>query len=558
MRREKNKPWSVLTFTRWWCVQGFRFSVCLGGLVLLVVLFWCAPGLAESETTDPTTAQEEPVDQPAEPRTRPPLDLIALDRPVNPKTYLVGPGDEIAVNVWGGVHRGFRVKISPEASAILPTVGEIPLSGFTLTQAKQAILRRIGKVYPGVPATVTLVQVRSLKVAVTGAVEEPGIYLVTANVRASEAIEIAGWQPTSSRRRIKLYRGDSTLRVDELLFANTGNEELNPYLTGGDRIYVPHVRNTHGVFEVWGSVNRPGVFEIVEDDRLTDAIELAFGFTVDADTTAVELIRFVGEDSLTAERMIDLSLSGLINGRRMALEPDDRIFVRPRPDYRPKSSVQIGGEVLKPGLYPIKNGQTMFSELLTWCGGITERADVSRATLVRGNRFQLGGDTDMRIRSIPGELRTRTEREWILAHSLSPPGQVSIDLEHLLQTNDNAYDQPLWDGDMIFIPRFLPQINVIGRIRYPGVIPYEPGRDLDYYLERAGGLSWRADRSGVFVVKGYSGTPVERKKIKKLDAGDTIVIPTVREKKFWPVLRDMMVVLGNVATLYLVIDQSVK
>jgi len=556
--REDDKSWLVFPTALLWRERGFHFPIGVCGFALLIILFWCAPGFAEGEMVDPPAVQEEPVDRPTEPRSAPPLDLVALDRPVNPETYLVGPGDELAVNVWGGVHRGFKVKVSPEASAILPTVGEISLSGLTLAQAKQAIRRQIGKVYPGVPATVTLVQVRSLKVVVAGAVEEPGIYLVTANVRASEAVETAGWLQTSSRRRIMLYRGDDTLRVDELRFALTGNEESNPYLTGGDCIYVPHARVTHGVFEVRGAVNRPGVFEIVEGDCLTDAIELAFGFTVDADTNAIELVRFVGADSLTAKHIIDLSVSGSTIGRNMALEPDDRIFVRPRIGYRPKSSVQIRGEVIKPGTYSITNGQTMFSTLLAWCGGLTERADASRATLVRGHRFQLGVDTDLRIRSIASELQTKTEREWILAHSLSPAGQVSIDLLRLLKTGDRAYDQPLWDGDVIDIPRFLPQINVIGRVRYPGVIPYEPERDLDYYLERAGGLSWRADRSNVFVVKGATGTPVERNKVKKLDAGDTIVIPTVREKKFWPILRDVMVVLGNVATLYLVIDQAVK
>jgi protein involved in polysaccharide export with SLBB domain len=111
---------------------------------------------------------------------------------------------------------------------------------------------------------------------------------------------------------------------------------------------------------------------------------------------------------------------------------------------------------------------------------------------------------------------------------------------------------------VIQIPRFISQVNVIGRVRRPGLIPYEPDRSLDYYIERAGGLAWRANDKDIFIVKGITGMPIEKQKLDKVDAGDTIVIPTKREKKFWPVFRDAMVVLGNVATLYLVIDQAVK
>jgi len=220
--------------------------------------------------------------------------------------------------------------------------------------------------------------------------------------------------------------------------------------------------------------------------------------------------------------------------------------------------VRIDGEVVRPGWYSIQNGQTPLSEVLQRCGGVTNRADPSRATLVRAGNFQPDAETDRRVRAAPLELLSEVEREWILAHSLSEPGQVSVDVERLVSTGDRKYDLPLWDGDMITIPRYLPQVNVIGRIRRPGLVPYEPGQYLGYYLERAGGLSWRADKSNIFVVKGVAGMPVLKKKVKTVDAGDTIVIPTVREKKFWPMLRDAMVVLGNVATLYLVIHQTTK
>lgn len=535
---------------------GCLWRILIAGLAAIIVVLSSAFAMAAA--TDTVYILKQAGEKEEEPQLVAPHELRALDRPIDPESYLVGPGDRLSINVWGAVHQGFDITISPEATAILPTVGEIRLADMTLAQAKADLLRQIDKIYPGVPASITLVQVRSLRVAVTGAVKKPGMYQVTANVHACEVIETAGWRLSSSRRRILLFRGDNTLRVDQQRFAHTADEAYNPYLTEGDRIFVPIARTGHGIFEISGEVKQPGTFEFVTGDRLEEAIKLAFGFDLKADTTTIELVRFINRDSSTVKQIIDLSAPGSNGGREMALRDDDRIFVRSWIDYRPKAAVTIRGEVTRPGQYPIENGQTLLSELFELCGGVTERADLSRAVLVRSGRFLLDTDTDERMRSIPIELQTDPEREWILAHSLAPAGQVSINLVRLLETNDVAYDLPLWHGDVVDVPRFLPQIKVIGRVQHPGLIPYEPGRGPDYYLERAGGFSWRADRGGTFVVKANTGSPVKKKKLKKLEAGDTIVVPTVREKEFWPVLRDAMVVLGNVATLYLVIDQAIK
>jgi len=511
-----------------------------------------APGDGE-----PATTPADRSDQSEDITVRPAQDLMALDRPVDPATYLVGPGDELAVNIWGGVHRGFNLIISPEATAILPTVGEITVRGMTLAAAKDAILRRVDQVYPRVPATVTLVRVRTLRVAVTGMVESPGLYLATANIRASEAIEMAGWLESSSRRNIIMRREGDSLRVDEQLFARTADTKFNPYVTEGDIIFVPRIPRTHGLISIQGAVNSPQTFEYVPGDRLEDAFRLAFGTSLEADTSAIEISRFLGDDTTATQLLVDLGAVGPGEGRSMLLQTDDRIYVRARREFRPKASIEIVGEVARPGGYVIENGRTMLSDVLERCGGVTHRADVARASLVRGGEFQLDFDIDRLMRSVPSDIQTRTEREWILAHSLSVPGQISVDVGQLLR-GDPAYDLTLWNGDVIYIPRFISQVNVIGRVRRPGLVMFESGHDLSYYIERAGGLAWRADARNVFVVKGITGMPVERHKVNEVDAGDTIVIPTKQEKKFWPIFRDAMVVLGNIATMYLVIDQAVK
>lgn len=500
-------------------------------------------------------------EEPEEPEPSAPTgttEAYALDRPIDPETYVVGPGDQISVNVWGAVHQGYNLSVTPEASIIVPTVGEIDVRRMTLAQAKDAIQERLTDVYPDVPTSVTLVRIRLLRVAVAGAVKNPSIIQVTANVRASEVIDLAGWTDESSRRRILLYRAGDTLTVDAELFNRTGRDEHNPYVIEGDRIYVPQRRTQHGVIDVYGAVHLPGRFEYVPGDRLHDALQLALGLSLQADTTAVEINRFFGEDSLSTPIPVNLAQPEPNGGRQMLLHADDRVFVRWRTDYRPKAIVRVRGEVRSPGEYPIINGQTMLSEILARCGGPTERADLDKATLNRAGVYQPDVSTDQLVRSIPVELQTGPEREWILAHSLTPPGKVSINLIKLLVEGDPAYDLPLWDGDVINIPRFLPQVKVIGRVKNPGLIPYVPERNSEYYITRAGGFSWRAGKGDIFIVKASTGAPVKRDKVKKIEAGDTIVVPSKKDREFWPIFRDAMVVVGNLATLYLVIDQAVQ
>jgi polysaccharide export outer membrane protein len=138
------------------------------------------------------------------------------------------------------------------------------------------------------------------------------------------------------------------------------------------------------------------------------------------------------------------------------------------------------------------------------------------------------------------------------------PGRVSTDFVALFEKGQLQYDLMLADGDQVIVPKQTNYVNVIGQVVQPGLVAHDPGGSLAYYLDRVGGYAWRADRGRTFVLKGGTGAAVKKGRVGSLDPGDIIVVPTKRERDVWNTLKESMVVVANLATIYLVIDQATR
>lgn len=120
------------------------------------------------------------------------------------------------------------------------------------------------------------------------------------------------------------------------------------------------------------------------------------------------------------------------------------------------------------------------------------------------------------------------------------------------------YDVTLKSGDVINIPPKSMVVNVSGSVINPGLIPYEPQKGFKYYVDRAGGFSWKARKSKVLIIKGQTGERTKPSKRRKIDPGDTILVPEKPDRDYWKFFKDTMLVLGNIATIYLVIQQATE
>lgn len=482
---------------------------------------------------------------------------VYLDRVIDYNEYKVGPGDRFMVNIMGETPAEYDVSITPEGTIVVPSVGVISVKGQTLAQARTGLAVILKQFFPKSTVSVSLIDVRRFRVAVTGAVKNPGLHIVTANTRATEAVKEAVPDEIATTRSIRLLRGGKDLRVDMVMFDRLGIADSNPYLEEGDVVNVPARNQKWGFIEIDGAVNAPDLIEFAEGDKVGDLIRLAYGLSPNADTTRLELWRFRPGES--EARRVEWSAGATYSEwRNTSLMQDDRVIVRGFENYHEKLSVKLNGEVKRPGLYAFPKRQVSLREVIDSAGGFTPSADLQHATVVRTRLPDWLVDYKKRVDQMPVELRSRSENEWLSASALSAPGRVATDFTCLFVHQDTSCNVMLYDGDQVIVPRQSDYVNVIGRVAQPGLIALQPGADVTYYLQRAGGYAWRADRGGTFLVKGGTGTALKKGQIRTIDAGDILVVPTAKDKKFWSSVKETLIVASNIATIYLVIRQATR
>jgi len=397
-------------------------------------------------------------------------------------------------------------------------------------------------------------------VTVAGAVSTPGIYSVPANTRVSEVIaEAGGFLDNSSRRNIVLTRPDSsTVAVDVLRVERLGDRSRDPHVFGGDVVFVPAREKDINAVGIYGAVKEGGSFEYAPHDSQLDLISLAYGLTLDVDLLQGELVRFTADNLTTTVIPIDLKnlVSGGDSQENLPLMPDDRMFIRIVPKFHKKDQVTVKGEVYYPGAYHVEEDKTTLSEIIAKAGGFTPNASLAEAEMIRS--YNVVDPEFERLKNVPVADMTDSEYEYFRLRSRENPGRVACDFEKLLVKGLKEYDVALKSGDFINIPPKSMVVNVSGSVVNPGLIPYEPGMDHQYYIIRAGGVSWKARQSKIMIIKGQTGERVKPSKRRKIDPGDTILVPEKPERDYWRFFRDTMLVLGNVATIYLVIQQATE
>jgi len=483
-----------------------------------------------------------------------------LEKSIDPEKYVVGTGDVLSIDLWGEINLDYQLMITPEGNLLIPRVGSVEVSGRSLNEAKNIIQEAIMKSYKNVGVTITLMGLRRFKISVSGAVKSPGIYSVFANTRVSEVIaEAGGFLENSSLRNIVITHSDGTVsRADVFRFWRIGDRTRNPYVLGGDLIFVP-VRETNiNTCGIYGAVKSPGEFEYAPEDSLLDLINLAYGLTMDVDFLRADLIRFNPDQHST--QTISIDLKGLISGNapqnNLALMPDDRVFIRTLPKFHRKDQVTIKGEVLYPGVYDIDEDQTKLSEVITKAGGFAPDASLAEAEMIRV--YNIVDPEFERLKSIPVADMTKSEYDYFKLRARETQGRVAVNFEKLSLQGQSEYDIVLKNGDVINIPPKSMVVNVSGSVVNPGLVPYKSGEDYKYYIKRAGGLSWKARKNKIQIVKGLTGERLRPSKSRKIDPGDTILVPEKPEREYWGFFKDTMIVLGNLATIYLVVQQATK
>jgi protein involved in polysaccharide export with SLBB domain len=485
-----------------------------------------------------------------------------LDREVDPNQYVVGPGDVLQLNLLGELNYSYQITVTPEGTAIIPSIGSVAVSGLTLKETKDKIVSKVLTRYRGVDVTVTLIGLREFMVSVVGQVGKPGMYPAKASQRAVALIfESGGILSNASKRNIQIKRRDGNiLWVDLEKFERAGDYKRNPYLQEGDVIFVPVRQNEVGRVGIYGAVRQPGEFEFCPGDSLYDLIELGQGLRDDAWLEEAEIIRFGPEENKTVTLKLNLSDLYATNPgpHNLALQAEDRIFVHFKPSPYPQAEATILGLVKVPGSYPIVEGKTKLTELVNLAGGFAAGASLAEAQIYRTSLTDIPDSVFFRlIQASPGSLKP-DEFAYLKSRQSGVPGRVSVDFVSLFEQNVLTQDRLLRDGDSIYIPPPSMVVNVAGQVVRSGFVPYSEGASAGQYVNLAGGYSGKADKGKIYLVKRGSGEWTRLGGKQKIEPGDAIWVPMKGDKSFWNTFKDIVLTVGSIATTYFVIDQATQ
>lgn len=479
-----------------------------------------------------------------------------LDKNLDETQYYVGPGDEFIVNVWGNTEKNYKLIADNEGNIFIPFSGLININGKTLVEAKRMIKDKMFEIFRNPKSVIiTLGNIRQFKSYVIGEVNNPGGYLVTGMTRVSDIIKMAGGISLDGKKRgIEIYNDLYETRYADLVsFYYSEKVDGNPYIRQGDRILIPPKKD---IITINGFVNHPDTFDVCDGDNIQDIIEAAGGFSRGADTAKILIHRFFNNyDSLITFEVNNLVID------TFKLTKDDRIFVCGIPDYREHLEIVISGEVKYPGVYPIRKDKTRLLDVLMMAGGLTEEAFLKGSKIIRKYYPVVGNREFERVKTMPSESLTPLERSYLKTRLVEEDGIVSIDFEELIGNEVDIYNIILRNKDEIIVMRRSLSIKVSGAVISPGLVGYKENADYKYYIQQTGGFNTRARKGSVMIIKGGTEVMLKPQRIKKLEAGDAIWVPDKEYKNKFNLTRDMLLIVGSLATLVIsafTIQQLVK
>jgi protein involved in polysaccharide export with SLBB domain len=299
-----------------------------------------------------------------------------MDLPMGPD-YVLGPGDGIEINLWGGVSQRFARTVDREGKVVLPEAGPVVVAGLTLEQAQTMIRDALVPQFRNAHIDLSITKLRTLRVYVVGDVQRPGAYDISSLSTPLNALYAAGG-PTAfgSLRTLRHYRGNQLVReIDLYEFLLHGVRSDTDRMQPGDTILVPPVS---AQVTVAGMVQRPAIYEIRNEKMLSDVLGMAGGVRVIAALQHITIER-VEAHARRVTLSVDLPVGRGPEAVRAALssfpiQDGDRIVVAPILSHR-ENTIYVEGHVFRPGRYPYREDMTLSDVIRSYRDLLPEPAE---------------------------------------------------------------------------------------------------------------------------------------------------------------------------------------
>ena len=379
-----------------------------------------------------------------------------------PQNYVLGPGDQLIIDIYGASQETHTLTISPDGDVTIPDFGPVHVSGLTVEAAHRRIRSKVGTYFESSDIKVSVGQTRTILVNVMGEVKTPGTYTLSAFSTVFHALYRAGGiNDLGTLRNIKVFRqGRQISVVDIYEFILNGRLAGNVRLQDNDVIQVGPYES---IVDISGSVKRPMAYEMRKSESLATLLKYSGGFTGDAFKKLLRVLR-KSEDLKSVYNVEEFELADF------KVDDGDEVIVDAVID-RYKNMVEVKGAVFRPGMYRLGEKVNSVRSLLEMASGLTEEAMSSRAVMRR--------------------MKPNRTQEVL-----------SIDIEGIL--NGSTPDVALQNEDVLFIPTIaehqnLRTLTIDGQVIFPGTYEYAENMTIEDLILQAGGLTDAASTAKIDV-----------------------------------------------------------
>jgi len=392
-----------------------------------------------------------------------------------PSNYVVGPGDQLNVQLYGNQNRYLQLVVARDGRINLPDIGPVNVGGQTFEQVKSGVEARIERQMIGTHASVSMGDTRSIRVFVLGEAKYPGSYTVSGLATITSALYAAGGAKVAgSLRNIQLKRNGALVRQLDLYdLLIRGDTTDDARLLSGDVILIPAVGST---VSIDGEVRRPAIYEIRGESTVADLLQLAGGLTPEADLSDAMLTR-IDVNQRRVVIPIDLSAAA---GKEPLRNGDLVRVMRLRPTL--DSGIVVQGYLYTPGTFAYRQGIRL-SDVIRSIDELRPDADIHYLLI----RRELPPDRHISVLSAD------------LAAALKAPGSPA-DLELSPRDRITVFDlasgrdhviQPLLDELRVQGTSGQPTetVHVDGQVKVPGEYPLEPGMRVSDLIRAGGGAA---------------------------------------------------------------------
>ena len=391
-----------------------------------------------------------------------------------PRNYVLGPGDQVLIDVYGQSETYYETPVTPEGQILLENIGPISVSGLSLDEATKVIRNRLSVFYTGLkgnnPNTflqVNLGNIRTIKVNLVGEVRLPGTFTISAFSNVFNALYAAGGpNANGSMRKVKLVRNQKEIaEIDLYDFLINGDPGVNVTLQDQDIILVPPYLAR---VSLEGAVKRPKVFEIRGEETFADVLKFAGGFTDRAFKEKVGVTRMTNKEKAVSDVYSDQFSMFLVKG-------GDHYKVGEILD-RYTNRVQVKGAVFRPGNYAFEEGLSL-TKLIEKSEGLRGEAFLKRVNILRTKE----------------DLSTR---------------MIQVNLGDIME--GTAPDIPIAREDVVHVPSIYEikeevYVKVSGEVLVPGTYAYSEDMTSEDLILMAGGLKESASKEDIEIARRVSG-----------------------------------------------------